>query len=240
MKRLMTLLPWIAGIVLALVAVTAFAGGESFQGYPIVHVTLDGNPVKFDVPAINFNGRTLLPLRTVAELTGLDITWDDSTKTAHLRTKSKSESQPQSSAAQGLAPDQVQNLRSMNAAAFAEYLQENFGTIDGLKLDFLSVREDLLGFYVGDSSALRKVGYKARLEWARRLAEVMEARFEGKPFGVSLTLRSQYGFYPSSCDSKELSLSSSGDWICRHQVLDIHRFDLGSYGLQPTSVTMGD
>jgi foldase protein PrsA len=78
----------IAGILAAclVVIVSAVAWADNtFEGFPIVRVILNQQEVTNDVPAILFNGRTMLPLRKIAELAGLSVDrWDGETNTVYL------------------------------------------------------------------------------------------------------------------------------------------------------------
>lgn len=49
-----------------------------------IRVELDGRVIALDQPPIVENGRTLIPIRTVAESIGADVEWDADTKTATL------------------------------------------------------------------------------------------------------------------------------------------------------------
>ena len=50
----------------------------------IIRVTLDGKTISFDQPPIIENGRTLVPIRAVAESMGTDVDWDQAAKTVTL------------------------------------------------------------------------------------------------------------------------------------------------------------
>jgi len=67
---------------------TAYAAGiyGEYEGFPIVRVTVDGQEVSGDVPAINFYGRTLVPVRFVSEALGAEVDWDQATETALITT----------------------------------------------------------------------------------------------------------------------------------------------------------
>lgn len=80
------------GLAVILTGLTALSAQETFQGYPVVRLTLNGRPVATDVPAVNFHGRTVVPLRALAELLGLDVQFDAATNTAHLRSGPPSDS----------------------------------------------------------------------------------------------------------------------------------------------------
>lgn len=43
-----------------------------------------GEPVNFDTPSINLNGRTLMPIRMLAESLGATVSWDDDTRTVSI------------------------------------------------------------------------------------------------------------------------------------------------------------
>ena len=64
-----------------LVCFTSSAGASTnihgyFEGYPIVRILVNGEIVESDVPAINFHGRTLVPIRFVSEALGAEVGWD--------------------------------------------------------------------------------------------------------------------------------------------------------------------
>jgi hypothetical protein len=64
-----------------------WAADELYNGFQIVHVVVNGKPLTSDVPAVVMDGRTVLPLRAVAEATGLDVRWDPTSSTAYLTSK---------------------------------------------------------------------------------------------------------------------------------------------------------
>lgn len=76
------------GVVLglSLAAGTALAAQEMFQGFPVVKVLVNGKPIQSDVPAVNFHGRTMLPIRAIAEALGAQVAWDAETSTVTLTT----------------------------------------------------------------------------------------------------------------------------------------------------------
>jgi len=85
-------LPRMAIIVIAAVLVvagTALAAGVygTYKGYNIVKVKVDGREVVSDVPAVNLDGRTMVPLRFVSEALGATVTWDQATYTASIASK---------------------------------------------------------------------------------------------------------------------------------------------------------
>lgn len=72
---------WLLALVLVAVAGSVgFAAGSApwgqYQGYSIVKVIVDGREVSSDVPAVIIDGRTMVPLRLVAESMGRKIEWD--------------------------------------------------------------------------------------------------------------------------------------------------------------------
>lgn len=54
------------------------------QSASIVKVTVNGQAVTADVPAVILDGRTLLPVRAVADALGATVAWDQTTYTASL------------------------------------------------------------------------------------------------------------------------------------------------------------
>lgn len=64
-------------IVIALVSVFSFALG-SYANTP-VRIFINGNELTPDVPAQIIDGRTMVPIRFIAEALGVEVNWDAST-----------------------------------------------------------------------------------------------------------------------------------------------------------------
>lgn len=71
-------------VSLLMTAATAYALHQNYRGFPIVNVIVNENPIKMDVPAIVMDGRTLLPLRAVAEALGATVHWDQELSTVYV------------------------------------------------------------------------------------------------------------------------------------------------------------
>jgi hypothetical protein len=87
-------------LLFTVTAVTyAAASNEQYKGYSVVHVTVNGKNVSGEVPGINFDGTTLVPLRLVSESLGAKVQWDGQTSTASVVLASPQEPE--------LTPEQV-------------------------------------------------------------------------------------------------------------------------------------
>lgn len=73
-------------VILATVGTAYSTVNGYFSGYPIVNIKVDGIDVKGDTPAINFNGRTMVPLGFVGKALGANIAWDAANETALIST----------------------------------------------------------------------------------------------------------------------------------------------------------
>ncbi|TMV52200.1 copper amine oxidase N-terminal domain-containing protein [Paenibacillus mesophilus] len=67
------------------VAVAAGTTGE-YKGHPIVNVVVNGKIVQGEVPGINMEGTTLVPLKVISEALGAQVGWDQATSTASVTT----------------------------------------------------------------------------------------------------------------------------------------------------------
>jgi len=56
----------------------------SFEGFSIVNIFINGNKITGDVPAINFHGRTMVPVRLVSEELGANVQWDGNTASVYI------------------------------------------------------------------------------------------------------------------------------------------------------------
>lgn len=55
-----------------------------YKGFPVVGIVVNDRELQPDVPAIVMDGRTLLPVRAVAEALGAKVEWDQSTYTVKV------------------------------------------------------------------------------------------------------------------------------------------------------------
>lgn len=80
---------WMAigvGLAMATAAATGWAAAKTYKGFQVVNVVVNGQPLISDVPAIMVDGRTMLPIRAVAEAMGAEVGWDAETSTVKLWT----------------------------------------------------------------------------------------------------------------------------------------------------------
>ena len=82
MKKLV----WALVFVLCFGSLALAGAGQhgAFEGFPIVRVLVNGQEVVSDVPAVNFHGRTMVPVRFVAETLGYSVEWNERTWTATI------------------------------------------------------------------------------------------------------------------------------------------------------------
>ena len=125
-------LRWLgAGAVIAIVGAASLAVAADYAGYPAVRVLLGGAPLASDVPAIVVEGRTLLPVRALAEALGLQVTWDAATSTVSLASAdpAAADRRRQLAAAQaGLADLEAQH---QTALAESAALQADIARVQG-------------------------------------------------------------------------------------------------------------
>lgn len=62
-----------------LFAGVGWAAGEMYNGYPVVNLVVNGNAVETDVPPVIMDGRTMVPVRFVAENLGAAVGWWNNT-----------------------------------------------------------------------------------------------------------------------------------------------------------------
>ncbi|BFT68654.1 stalk domain-containing protein [Paenibacillus sp. P36] len=86
MKKLLT-------VTMILFFITSTVNASSirgdFEGNPIVSVKTNGSELKVeDVPAINYKGRTMVPIYMLRQF-GADVAWDDSTYSVNVSLKNE-------------------------------------------------------------------------------------------------------------------------------------------------------
>ncbi|MFB7817378.1 stalk domain-containing protein [Paenibacillus chitinolyticus] len=84
-------------IIMLVAAFSVFAGVVSassingdYKGNAIVKVKVNGNYVNSEVPGINLDGTTMLPVRAISEALGAEVKWDQNTYTADVKTQGTS------------------------------------------------------------------------------------------------------------------------------------------------------
>lgn len=73
-----------AFVLVALVAVLATGGAAHASASNPIRLCVNGQEVHSSVPPQIINGRTVVPIRFVAEALGADVAWDGATKTATI------------------------------------------------------------------------------------------------------------------------------------------------------------
>lgn len=73
-------------VVIVLLSTFAFAASinGTFKGFEIVNLTLNSAPAATQVPAVNFFGKTSIPVADAAKLLNVIVEWDAATWTANL------------------------------------------------------------------------------------------------------------------------------------------------------------
>jgi N-acetylmuramoyl-L-alanine amidase len=88
MKTKLFIITIILILILLLTSFITFATEESFEGFPVVNLLLKTSNrtivVNGDVPPIIINGRTMVPVRFIAEKLGFAVGWDETTRTVML------------------------------------------------------------------------------------------------------------------------------------------------------------
>ncbi|KDR95033.1 Copper amine oxidase N-terminal domain-containing protein [Peptoclostridium litorale DSM 5388] len=63
---------------------SAETAGE-FNGFPTVNINYNGEKVKGDIPAVNFYGNTMVPIRGISEIFGALVEWNGAESTVEIK-----------------------------------------------------------------------------------------------------------------------------------------------------------
>jgi len=115
-------------------APTTSAVNGTYAGFPIVLVKVNGSLIASDVPGVYLNGRTMVPLRAVAEVLGAEVAWDEAAMVASITAQ---ETRPpggdfvRSTSGKGilvrLSRSQVEEAAAFGAANQLKDFDETFG-----------------------------------------------------------------------------------------------------------------
>jgi len=120
----------IVAMAVMLSTATAFAIHQNYKGLPIVNVLVNGNPLESDVPAVVLDGRTLLPVRAIAETLGADIHWDGQLSTVYITTQ----------------PGSTPAISSQASAALLAIMQQDWNQLATLAHPTKGVRFSAYGY----------------------------------------------------------------------------------------------
>jgi hypothetical protein len=65
-------------------AVSAESSSGTYKGYSQVHIEINGAKVLSDIPGINLDGTTMVPLRVISEKLGAQVKWNEDTSTVAI------------------------------------------------------------------------------------------------------------------------------------------------------------
>jgi hypothetical protein len=65
-------------------AVSAESSSGTYKGYSEVHIEINGTKVLSDIPGINLDGTTMVPLRVISEKLGAQVKWHADTSTVSI------------------------------------------------------------------------------------------------------------------------------------------------------------
>jgi len=115
-------------LLIAALLVFALSTGVYAYASDPVKLFVNGQEIKPDVSPQIINGRTMVPVRWIAEALGADVTWDDKTRTVSINRKSFASDAAQ---AAELAENFGSSLKNVSLLAseniVKESLQENYG-----------------------------------------------------------------------------------------------------------------
>lgn len=150
----------VAGV---LVAGVAFAGQLTYKGYNVVQVLVDGRALSGEVPAINLDGRTMMPVRAISEALGAKVGWNQETQTVTVDT------------AGGAVA--VVNGKPVTAAQLNAKLQEQYGQqVLNRMIEEVLVREEAgkLGISVTEQEVTAELErVRASVGGAQQFAEAL-------------------------------------------------------------------
>lgn len=96
---------FVAGLVLA--GSVAAAAPVTFAGFPTARVLVNGTEQAFDTPAVNIEGRVMVPVRFIAEVLGAQVTWDGGQNAVMVTTNQAAAPAPAAGQAPPQAPPQA-------------------------------------------------------------------------------------------------------------------------------------
>jgi len=67
---------------------------QTYKGYSVIHVQANQKAIQSDVPGINMDGTSMVPLRVIAEALGAEVEWNGETSTVLISTTQAPPAQP--------------------------------------------------------------------------------------------------------------------------------------------------
>lgn len=210
------------GVAIALavcIAVLAFTAGAAagakwgtFKGYNIVKVLVNGAYVEGDVPAINFEGRTMVPIRFVSEALGVPVQWDEASYTAVI---GQGATQPPPPTPPTTPPKQFMNLPELDA-----YLDTQLATVKmgGQTLHFTvdvakgppPMETPIISITLADGEwpLWQKTDYWAQSNWVTSLGPMVYDAI-GVRYFIAVSYIGTYSKYPPGFSPSEVTVAGT-------------------------------
>lgn len=134
-------------LVILFICTVAFVAGAyasergAYQGFPIAKVLVNGLEVTCDVPAIVVDGRTLVPLRIVAEALGVEVDWNSSNKTVYINSVGSAEDVVDDEKVYGVG-DEVQLAKAVVVVKDISYSTryQEYSALDGYRFAIMDLK----------------------------------------------------------------------------------------------------
>lgn len=210
------------GVAIALavcIAVLAFTAGAAagakwgtFMGYNIVKVLVNGAYVEGDVPAINFEGRTMVPIRFVSDALGVPVQWDEANYTAVI---GQGATQPPPTPPPVTPPKQFMNLLELDA-----YLDKQLATVTmgGQTLHFSvdvakgspPMETPIINVVLADGEwpLWQKTDYWAQKSWVESLGPLVYDAI-GVRYFIGVSYLGTYSKYPAGFSVDEVTVAGT-------------------------------
>lgn len=187
-----------------------------FENYPIIKLFFNDEEVEPDVPAVNLNGRTMVPLRFIGEELGLEFRFDPEEYAVYVDIPEQSKLEEAADEGKGSVVDYLQNRygrwviggRTIN---FTVALDDNYRGSEDVKAFFQIEREDYINW--------REIKRLYEEEMVNELKSIITYLEEEYPqSGISLfvilqTYHDSYDQLAEIVDLKEVSVNSGGQFV---------------------------
>lgn len=236
-----------SGIIIAVLLVLCLsvgyavaAGGPNgtYEGFPVVLVKVNGQAVAGDIPAINFYGRTMVPVRFVSEALGAAVDWNADTWTASVALANVGQLQIDLAAAR----TRISELETQLAGKTSSPTQPPAGlkskieTQLGNYIKNVTIAGKALSFWVADVTPNYTLldetytrifvniepslwinyldiiieGKTPQIStWANAVGTYTASLCDGGKFRITLFYQNTFSSYPSSYDPGEITLDST-------------------------------
>ncbi|NLC10914.1 MAG: copper amine oxidase N-terminal domain-containing protein [Firmicutes bacterium] len=186
-----------------------------FENHPIIKLFINDEEVEPDVPAVNLNGRTMVPLRFIGEELGLEFRFNPEEYAVYVDIPEQSKLEPVDKGMVSVV-DYLQNrygrwIIGGRTIDFTVALDDEYRGSDDVKVFFQIEREDYINW-----REIKRLYEEEMIKEIKSIIAYLEEEYPQSGISLFVILQTYHDSYDQLAeivDLKEVTVTSSGQFV---------------------------